>query len=113
MIGNPPYVQLSKISSTSDEEKQYLLKKYKTSGGRLNTFIFFIHLLESLLKENGLAGYIIPNTILTQEYYQETRAFILEKLNITEIVLYPFMPFEDAVVENVTLFLKNLKMVNF
>ena len=104
VIGNPPYVQLSKVSSTTDEEKRYLMKRYETSAGRLNTFIFFIHLLSDICKKGGYGSFIIPNTILTQEYYFDTRKMILEKLNLYEIVQYSFMPFIDAIVENITMF---------
>jgi len=106
IIGNPPYVQLSKIASTTEEEKKYLLNRYLTSGGRLNTYIFFIHLIDEIIKQNGYSSYIIPNTILTQEYYSETRHLLLTKLNLYKIINYPIMPFADAVVDSVTLFMK-------
>lgn len=112
VIGNPPYVQLSKLSSTSVSEKKYLIERYSTSGGRLNTYIFFIHLIEIILKKDGLSSYIIPNTILTQEYYSETRKLILEKLNLYQIVNYPVMPFSDAVVDSVTLFMRKSNSIN-
>jgi hypothetical protein len=110
VVGNPPYVQLSKIETTTDEEKKYLLDKYQTSGGRLNTFIFFIHLSEMLLKKDGYVSYIIPNTLLTQEYYVDTRKLLVEKLSLAQVVTYPHMPFTDAVVENITFIAKKSKL---
>lgn len=112
VIGNPPYVQLSKLSTTSVSEKKYLIERFSTSGGRLNTYIFFIHLIEILLKKDGLSSYIIPNTILTQEYYSETRKLILSKLNLYQIINYPVMPFSDAVVDSVTLFMCNTNSID-
>ncbi|TSA23235.1 restriction endonuclease subunit M [bacterium] len=106
VIGNPPYVQLSKIKHTSESEKSYLKIKYKTSGGRFNTFIFFIHLGTEILKKNGFLSFIIPNTILTQEYYRETRFFIVNNSSIKQIITYPFLPFEDATVENITFIIR-------
>jgi hypothetical protein len=106
IVGNPPYVQLSKVPSTTDEMKSYLIERYSTSSGRLNTFGFFILLGMSLLQEGGYLSFIIPNTILTQDYYEKVRKFILDKGEIIEIVNYSEMPFQDAVVENVTLILK-------
>lgn len=100
-IGNPPYIQLSKIPDTPKEEKNYLINKYKTSGGRLNTFIFFTHLGGNILKQNGILHYIIPNTILSQEYYNFTRNYLINKMTLTEIVNFDKLPFEDAVVETV------------
>jgi len=113
IIGNPPYIQLSKQDDISDKEKEYYINTFQTSGGRLNTFIFFIHLATKLLKPNGYIGYIIPNTILTQEYYRETRQMLLNNCIIKNITTYPFLPFEDAVVENISLIIKNQKSENY
>ena len=101
IIGNPPYVQLSKTADITDAHKNYLLETYQTSGGRLNTFIFFIHLSNRILHPNGFQHFIIPNTILSQEYYSFTRDFLVNKVSLTEIVNFPTLPFEDAVVETV------------
>lgn len=101
IIGNPPYVQLSKSANISSEYKSYLLETYKTSGGRLNTFIFFIHLSNRILNDNGVLHYIIPNTILSQEYYRFSRNFLINEVSLTEIVNFSKLPFEDAVVETV------------
>ena len=39
-----------------------------------------------LLKENGEHSFIIPNTILTQEYYAELRESILNTCKIKSII---------------------------
>jgi adenine-specific DNA-methyltransferase len=101
VIGNPPYLQLSKTENITKEYKNYLLETYETSGGRLNTFIFFTHLSNRILHTNGFLHFIIPNTILSQEYYAFTRNFLVNKVSLTEIVNFPILPFEDAVVETV------------
>lgn len=106
VIGNPPYIQLSKSNNISEEQKKYLKTRYKTSAGRLNAFIFFIHNALEKLNSTGQLVYIIPNTILTQEYYSYTREIILKNFHLVEIVNYESMPFENAVVENVTLFIQ-------
>lgn len=107
IVGNPPYVQLSQGGVESEELRDHLVERYGTSGGRLNTFIFFTILGLDLLRKDGRLGFIIPNTILTQEYYKGARKIIIERSRIEEIVEYPEMQFEDAVVENITLLLKN------
>lgn len=109
VIGNPPYIQLSKAENVSDEYKQYLKTRFKTSAGRLNTFVFFIHQSLENLSSSGQLAFIIPNTILTQEYYSYTRGLILKDYQLREIVNYENMPFENAVVENVTLFVQAKK----
>ncbi|SIS11673.1 Eco57I restriction-modification methylase domain-containing protein [Williamsia sterculiae] len=107
IVGNPPYVQLSQGGVESEELREHLVGRYGTSGGRLNTFIFFTLLGLDLLREDGRLGFIIPNTILTQEFYKVARKIIINRSRIEEIVEYPEMQFEDAVVENITLLLKN------
>ncbi len=102
VIGNPPYVQMSKEPNVPDDYKLFLKNRYGTSGGRLNLYIFMIHLGMELLSNKGVISYIIPNTILTQEYYKNTRKMILEDHSLIELVDYTDMPFENAVVENVT-----------
>ncbi len=113
VIGNPPYVQLSKVEGVPDWYKQYLKTRYKTSGGRLNTFIFFIHLAIEILKKQGSLTYIIPNTILTQEYYSATRELLLKENCLKTVVQYSELPFETAVVENVTLLARKERVAEY
>lgn len=103
VIGNPPYVQLSKEKGVPEAYKTFLKTRYGTSGGRLNLFIFMIHLGFELMNSGGVLSFIIPNTILSQEYYKDTRKLILNEGMLKTIVDYQNMPFEHAVVENVTL----------
>jgi len=106
IIGNPPYVQLSMEEKLPHGLKEYLIDTYQSSMGRLNTFGFFIRRGIDLLKEGGYLGFIIPNTILTQDYYEELRKYILDNCTIESIVSFDGLPFKDAVVENVILILK-------
>jgi len=103
VIGNPPYHQISKDETADLWVKNYLKSKYETSGGRLNTFIFFIHEALNLLTNEGNFVYIIPNTLLTQEYYRETRKYLLDSTFIRQIIHFPSLQFENAIVENITI----------
>jgi type I restriction-modification system DNA methylase subunit len=106
VIGNPPYVQLSMFKWFDEEQKKYLLKKYCSSMGRMNTFGFFIEKGINLLTKNGELGFIIPNTITTQDYYEELRETILGSCKIEAIVNFDKLLFKGAVVENVILILQ-------
>ncbi|NMC59373.1 MAG: N-6 DNA methylase, partial [Candidatus Methanofastidiosa archaeon] len=105
ILANPPYIQLSKVEGVPDWYKKYLKTRFNTSGGRLNTFIFFIHMAINNLNHKGNLAFIIPNTILTQEYYSATRELILKNNRLRTVVQYSELPFESAVVENVTILL--------
>ncbi|MFP4529586.1 MAG: Eco57I restriction-modification methylase domain-containing protein, partial [Candidatus Kapaibacterium sp.] len=103
VIGNPPYVQLSMYEYFNEDIKKYLLQKYNSSMGRMNTYGFFIvNSLNNILKEKGYISYIVPNTILTQEYYQKLRQELLNN-NIKKICNYVNPVFKNAVVETVVL----------
>lgn len=111
VIGNPPYVQLSMETNFSTNYKDYLIKEYGSSMGRLNTFGFFIKKSINIAKEKGTIGLIIPNTLTTQDYYQGLRKSILDTCDIKSIVNYDKLPFKDAVVENITIVLQKGKSV--
>ena len=102
VIANPPYVQLSKQPNVSESYKKTLKDTFGTSGGRLNLFIFMLHHAINITNKYGVITFIIPNTILTQEYYKDTRELLL-KHHLHTIVNYNDMEFDNAVVENVTL----------
>ena len=104
VIANPPYVQLSKQPDVDKNYIQILKQEFGTSGGRANLFIFMLHQAINLSNEKGIISYIIPNTILTQEYYRDTR-MLIQQYYLRQIVNYNDMEFANAVVENVTLIL--------
>ncbi len=106
VIGNPPYVQLSADLNLADGIKKYLISKYKSSMGRLNTFGFFTKKAIDLIKVKSLIGFILPNTITTQDYYEELRKMILDDCAIDKIVNFDKLPFKDAIVENIVLVLR-------
>ncbi|HMD71781.1 MAG TPA: TaqI-like C-terminal specificity domain-containing protein [Bryobacteraceae bacterium] len=105
IIGNPPYVQLSMEAFRDEAVNQYLRETYQFSGGRLNTFAFFIERARQLTREAGKFAYIVPNTVLSQEYYEEIRRKLLGGTHINSVVAPEGHIFKDAVIENVILVL--------
>jgi len=99
VIGNPPYIQLSMAAYFDTDVSGYLASHYSSSAGRLNTYGLFIErVLRGLLREGGYHSFIVPNTLLTQEYYGELRRQILmERLRI--LVVFSEQVFAGAVVE--------------
>jgi hypothetical protein len=109
VIGNPPYIQLSMEQDLNDNVKEYLLFRYKSSMGRMNTFGFFTKKGIDLMKDGCYLGFIIPNTVSTQDYYEELRNMILDTCAIESIASFEDLPFKDAVVENIILTLSKTK----
>jgi hypothetical protein len=109
VIGNPPYIQLSMAAYYNEQVSAYLLPRYASSMGRLNSFGLFIdRAIRSLLRPGGLLSFIVPNTLLTQEYYEGLRAQILSA-RILNITTYRYPVFAGAVVETVVLVIRNVR----
>jgi type I restriction-modification system DNA methylase subunit len=103
VVGNPPYIQLSMEAFREENTNRYLRDTYKFSGGRLNTFAFFIERAREKTREGGKFSYIVPNTILSQEYYAELRQKLIQNTDIDAIAVPGGQIFRDAVVETVVL----------
>lgn len=102
-MGNPPYIQLSMDEFRDDQVNAYLKESFGMSGGRLNTFILFGEKSRRLTRIGGRFGSIIPNTLLTQEYYEEARQRLAQNTWIQFLVTPTAQVFTDAVVENIIL----------
>ena len=103
IIGNPPYIQLSMKDFRDDQVNVYLKESFGMSGGRLNTFILFIEKARCLTRTGGEFGFIVPNTLLTQEYYEELRQRLIQNTWIQYLVSQKEQVFREAVVENIIL----------
>ena len=77
VIGNPPYVQVSK-------NKEYYDKEYKTSKCGDLYALFYEKGIE-LLKENGLFSYITPSLFIKGIRYETLRLFLLNNTTIITI----------------------------
>ncbi len=107
VIGNPPYIQLSMADYYNESVNNYFGQIYSSSMGRLNTFGLFIErVLNSVLAKKGLFSFIVPNTLLTQEYYQGLRKQILN-YQVIGITNYKYPVFKDAVVETIMFVIRN------
>jgi len=107
VIGNPPYIQLSMEQYYSKPVARYLGDRFSSSMGRLNTFGLFLEQgLARLTAPQGMLSFIVPNTILTQGYYEALRDIILKR-TIARIASYEYNVFHGAVVEPVILVIGN------
>ncbi|MCW5548185.1 MAG: N-6 DNA methylase, partial [Opitutaceae bacterium] len=103
VVGNPPYIQLSMEEFRDPLTNEYLKERFKMSGGRMNTFIFFLERAREITRHSGAFGYIVPNTILTQEYYADARMRTATLSSLEFIVQPKGQIFADAVVETVVI----------
>jgi hypothetical protein len=84
VVGNPPYV---KFQDLSDENREYLVKHWKTiEKGTFNLYFAFFELGYDLLKENGQLGYITPNNYFTSLAGETLRTFLINKKCLSKIL---------------------------
>ncbi len=103
VIGNPPYLFLRDISP----DNKLLIEQgnFKTIKGQYDYYQIFIEMGINVLKENGLLGYIIPDSLLALSNRKLIRKFIFNTTKIKE--LYYIGPsFEVPIVANVILILQ-------
>jgi methylase of polypeptide subunit release factors len=84
VVGNPPYV---KFQDLSDENREYLVRHWKTiEKGTFNLYFAFFELGYDLLKENGQLGYITPNNYFTSLAGETLRTFLINKKCLSKII---------------------------
>ena len=103
VVGNPPYLFLRGIS----EEQKAIIENgnFETNTGQYDYYQIFIEIGIRFLKNGGLFGYIIPDSLLALSNRAIIRKFIYNNTNIKEI--YHAGPkFDDPIVSNIILILQ-------
>ncbi len=103
VVGNPPYIVVNRLRTPP--ERLALYATYRTAAYKPNTFALFLERGLDLLTPDGALGMIIPNTALTQLYFEPLRAYLLERAAMTHIFDTKRL-FPKAFVENCILLLR-------
>ena len=112
LIANPPYSVKGFLETlTEDERNKYdLTKLIKKNAYSTNNSIetFFVERAKQLLKPGGVAGIILPASLLTNgsNLYSAAREIILQYFDIISIVELPSGTFGATGTNTVTLFLR-------
>jgi len=104
IIGNPPYVLCQPSNTSVNLLNEY--KKFAVASYKIDLFHLFFEKSIRLLSNNGILGFITPNTYLTNKYIQSLRKFILENTSVLEVVSHKEPVFADASVDVATIILK-------
>jgi type I restriction enzyme M protein len=112
LIANPPYAVKGFLDTLNDDDiaNYDLSKTINPNSYSSNSSIetFFIERAKQLLKENGVAGIILPSSLLTNgnATYVKTREIILKFFDIVSIVELPSGTFGATGTPTISLFLK-------
>ncbi len=95
VVGNPPYIRVQHLAV---DERKYIQNNYQfCQKGSTDIYIAFYELAIQLLKPNGKAGYITPNTFFHTETAKSLRKYFEEHQNICQITNYGAIQlFDDA-----------------
>ena len=104
IIGNPPYFNIETLPT--QEEKDYL-KRYEVYAGHSDILYFFYNKGISLLKPNGMFGFITSRYFLEATYAKNLRKYILDNCEIVKIIDLSNLPvFKNVGIHTVILILK-------
>jgi hypothetical protein len=114
VIGNPPYITYKgkETVNISDSEVKQLISLYPNSAEyKVNSYALFTEGGINLLTDKGILTYIIPSTILQNEYLKKIRKYLISKYHISQIVSFSNKVFE-AITDSIILFVKKIHSNN-
>lgn len=113
VIGNPPYVTYKgkERVNISEIQLQKLIESYPNSAEyKVNSYALFVESGLKLLKIAGNINYIIPGTILQNEYLKNIRKHLIVNNNLLKIVTFGNKVF-NAVTDSIILIASNQKNI--
>ncbi len=112
IVGNPPYIRIQHLDII---ERKFIQNNYNfCKSGSTDIYIAFYELALNLLKENGKAGYITPNTFFHTDTAKDLRKYFETRQNIIQITNYGHIQlFEDATTYSAIIIFDKKKHGNF
>lgn len=86
IVGNPPYIRIQHLP---EQQRKYVQRQYSFCNiGSTDAYIAFFQLASKLLAQNGICGFITPNSYLISESGGPLRSFFRESQNLLYITNY-------------------------
>jgi hypothetical protein len=110
VIGNPPYMILTKNSIHSSLLSHYIENyiSIKKSNSK-NIFALFVEKSVLICNNNSLVSLIVPEGLFTTRSYNSCKEFLYEKGFIEQIIKFEDFVFEEAVTGNLIFLLNRRK----
>ena len=92
MVGNPPYEILSAKESGIEERRQeqaYIRQMFRTCKGKINTYRLMLERGLTLLRKEGVLGFVVPATLLADSTAEKLRRMILDDTTVLKTVIIP------------------------
>ncbi len=88
IVGNPPYLKSEDMKNITPKELEIYKNKYKSAYKQFDKYMVFIERAFSLLKEDGMLGYIVPNKFMKVGAGKELRKLIAQKKSLKAITAF-------------------------
>jgi adenine-specific DNA-methyltransferase len=86
IVGNPPYVRIQHLE---EKQRKFIQKNYTfCKNGSTDIYIAFFELAYHLINENGICGFITPNTYFYTETAKSLRELLAQNQHIKQITNY-------------------------
>ena len=106
VIGNPPYIRQELFK----EIKPYLKTKFDCYNSIADLYVYFVEKGISLLKENGVLSFILPNKFMKTGYGKEIRSYLKDNTKLKTIYDFDDYPvFVDATTYPIIMILEKSK----
>jgi adenine-specific DNA-methyltransferase len=90
IVGNPPYIRIQHLP---EPQRKYIQKHYSFCGtGSTDAYIAFFQLASKLLADDGICGFITPNSYLISESGGPLRTYFFKQNNLRHITNYRDVP---------------------
>ena len=112
VVANPPYSVKGFLDTLpSKQREKYHLSSYVDRLDTNNSIeLFFLERAEQLLKSEGVAGIIVPSSVLSNgNLYTKARKMLLESFDIIAIAEFGSKTFGSTGTNTITLFLRKKK----
>ncbi|WP_439558698.1 HsdM family class I SAM-dependent methyltransferase [Dyadobacter sp.] len=94
IVGNPPYIRIQHLE---EQQRTYIKAHYAfCRSGSTDAYVAFFELAATLLSENGICGFITPNSFFISETGRPLRSYFQEQQNLIHITNFA----EISVFEN-------------
>ncbi|WP_031527999.1 HsdM family class I SAM-dependent methyltransferase [Dyadobacter crusticola] len=94
IVGNPPYIRIQHL----EEQQRTFIKNHYAfcRSGSTDAYVAFFELATTLLSENGVCGFITPNSFFISETGRPLRSYFQEEQNLIHVTNFA----EISVFEN-------------
>ena len=87
VIGNPPYIRVQTLQEWAPYEVEFYKRQYKAaSSGSYDIYVVFVEKGLSVLKEDGLLGFILPHKFFNAKYGEPIRSVIASGKHLLKVV---------------------------